>query len=533
MNSLIKSKPTSNKLLLLFFITLSLFTISAFTPASAISSTNAGTDASLQLPELVEKYSHVYNPRRKAAFKKKYFAAGKTYRATEKCPLFKLQRKGRLGFQCKKIIIVLDKKINSKLHRKIRKMAPKDILTGKFKLTGNSQGVYFKVKFLSVSIPEKQVLKLDKRISIKKSKLLSKKKLMNIIRHKKVRNYRSFKTSKECPLQKREKKLYFLCAPKVRVQFRNATSLSILKKFKFVVDEKTFSANFAFVPHSYREASIKSKNNHTSISIKLLKIPGEKIGRENQLFAYKYRKHPKPYRTASFKKWSPLWKAIWASKNKDVKTLLEQGANASWGKSSHALGRAIPMWNSKAVEYLIEAGADVNDSNAREPFLHKAAFNGNPKVIEVLVLKGANIHALDNSNRSVLHAPVLYNKYNNTIALIQLGARVNQGNDSSNLLITAAKNGNLDLVKVLITYRAKINNANPKKGYTPLHAAAYEGHLEIVKYLAEKGAYLNPVASIKTGQLYDYTHTKYTPLQRVDAKKYPDIVSYLKSKGAR
>lgn len=65
--------------------------------------------------------------------------------------------------------------------------------------------------------------------------------------------------------------------------------------------------------------------------------------------------------------------------------------------------------------------------------------------------------------------------------------------------------GHLEVVKLLVS-RSADKSCKDKLGYTPLHAAAASGHIEIVKYLLRMGAevrlvtrshvYLNEVFSI-------------------------------------
>jgi uncharacterized protein len=59
------------------------------------------------------------------------------------------------------------------------------------------------------------------------------------------------------------------------------------------------------------------------------------------------------------------------------------------------------------------------------------------------------------------------------------------------LLIYAAAHGHLDTVKMLVDRGADVN-ATDVTGWTPLHAAAYGGNPEIIRFLLSHGAKLTP-----------------------------------------
>ena len=52
----------------------------------------------------------------------------------------------------------------------------------------------------------------------------------------------------------------------------------------------------------------------------------------------------------------------------------------------------------------------------------------------------------------------------------------------------AAQNGHTNICKELLKSRAKINARGTKRADTPLHLAAFKGHLETVEYLLKKQA---------------------------------------------
>ena len=72
-------------------------------------------------------------------------------------------------------------------------------------------------------------------------------------------------------------------------------------------------------------------------------------------------------------------------------------------------------------------------------------------------------------------------------------AKVNATSKAGNTaLIWAARNGHLNIVKLLMSFDADINVVN-KKGYTALLWATQNEHYEISKKLVESGADINAV----------------------------------------
>jgi len=55
-------------------------------------------------------------------------------------------------------------------------------------------------------------------------------------------------------------------------------------------------------------------------------------------------------------------------------------------------------------------------------------------------------------------------------------------------ILTVAEVGNLDSIKILIQQDQSLIEAADDAGYTPLHEAAYAGHLDIVHYLLSQKA---------------------------------------------
>ncbi|EFO12832.2 ankyrin repeat containing protein, partial [Loa loa] len=68
------------------------------------------------------------------------------------------------------------------------------------------------------------------------------------------------------------------------------------------------------------------------------------------------------------------------------------------------------------------------------------------------------------------------------------GILIKDMNDPIEQVLTAAEDGNLDLLKDLIGNNPSLLSARDVDGYTALHRAAYSGHIDTVGYLLSIGA---------------------------------------------
>jgi len=136
---------------------------------------------------------------------------------------------------------------------------------------------------------------------------------------------------------------------------------------------------------------------------------------------------------------------------------------------------------------------------------------------------------------------------------LALGVNVNSRHffTRDTALIEAAYNGHVEIVKLLIERGANVN-LKGEAWYGPLHAAAMGGHVEIVKLLLEHGADVNifshnkplhdaamnghiEVAEILIAYGADMNAKgtdEYTPLGTAVSNRQVEMVKYLLSKGA-
>jgi ankyrin repeat protein len=177
------------------------------------------------------------------------------------------------------------------------------------------------------------------------------------------------------------------------------------------------------------------------------------------------------------------------------------------------------------LKKLLAQGIDLQvNSIYRDTPLHAAAENGWKEVVKFLIRNGAEV---DSKNRLLGGTP-LYYASNTQVAtlLIESGADVNRKHTychtssivSETVLHKAARDGNKQMVKLLISKDARLDSVNPIWG-TPLHVAARTGKLEVASILIANGADVNAVGGF----------LKQTPL---DLTKTDEMKQLLRSHGA-
>lgn len=171
------------------------------------------------------------------------------------------------------------------------------------------------------------------------------------------------------------------------------------------------------------------------------------------------------------------------------------------------------------VKRLLNGGADINthDNYGRTALL-RAADQGHLEVVNVLLDKGADLNTKDNRGETALIAAV--RKHHSEVANVLLGKGVYQEDLGALVLVVAAAEGRLEVVRLLLDKGTDVNTKD-EYGRTALMAASWEGRLEVVKLLLDKGADVN--AKDKNG---------YTAMRMATTNGGPEIVTYLEAHGA-
>jgi len=212
-----------------------------------------------------------------------------------------------------------------------------------------------------------------------------------------------------------------------------------------------------------------------------------------------------------------LW---WESKRDAVKSLVAMGARIP--ARVVALGASVGL--KEMVELSVNAGADVNARarfRQKKTLLHEAVESGHKELVQYLLDKGADINAKDRRGWTSLHMAAVAGRRELVELLLAGGADFNigdirggtalwyakeQGNEEIIELLRshgakeeaptislhqAARDGDLEQVKSLISRGADINAMDDRLAGTPLHLAAYYAHHDVVEFLISKGADVN------------------------------------------
>lgn len=148
--------------------------------------------------------------------------------------------------------------------------------------------------------------------------------------------------------------------------------------------------------------------------------------------------------------------------------------------------------NRELIESIVHRGADIHaidSKTSRLTPLHFMAYYEKTAGIQTLADHGVNLEAKEQYGRTPLHYACQFQKLAGAKALLECGADPDPVNkDGETPLYEAAQHGNLEMVKLLCEFGAdpKLPSGRTGKGATPLQKAEANGQLEIVAYFAKK-----------------------------------------------
>ena len=148
---------------------------------------------------------------------------------------------------------------------------------------------------------------------------------------------------------------------------------------------------------------------------------------------------------------------------------------------------AVRRVDVNAVRRLIEQKIDVN---AVQPdgatALHWAAHRNDVAIADLLIRAGAKVDAADEGGTTPLGLASLDASPAMVERLLKAGANPNAGRESP--VLSAARSGNVEVMKLLLAHGGDANAKEPGRGQTALMWAVAEKHAGVARVLIEQGA---------------------------------------------
>ena len=142
------------------------------------------------------------------------------------------------------------------------------------------------------------------------------------------------------------------------------------------------------------------------------------------------------------------------------------------------------------VELLIAKGADVNAKGHGGWIpLHRAIYGRQNEIVELLIAEGADVNAKDDNSDTPLDEAIIYKSPEIADLLRKHGGK-------HGTIHMAAKAGDAEAVKEFLAAGTDVKRDDP---FTPLIAAATDGHMEVIELLIANGADVNAKANDQLG----------------------------------
>ena len=220
--------------------------------------------------------------------------------------------------------------------------------------------------------------------------------------------------------------------------------------------------------------------------------------------------------------------------------------------------KTVEMGDVHGVKLFLIAGMDPNseDNHGITPLMY-AVWKDHPQIFGVLLKANANVNEKNDRGATALGYAAAHERGIMLRALLKKDVNAETVNDA---FITAAKNGNLDSLRILLDGGADIGkvgaealigasgsissdttekvvgfllelgvevNTKNKDGWAPLHGAVFKGHLSVVRTLLDGGANVNAKCECR-----QYLDGGWTPLLLAVENRRYEIVKELLDRGA-
>ena len=170
--------------------------------------------------------------------------------------------------------------------------------------------------------------------------------------------------------------------------------------------------------------------------------------------------------------------------------------------SGPALVEAVKNGDKASVQTLLEQQIDVNVSDPDgTTALHWAAHGDDPEILHLLIRAGANVNASNDYGVTPLFLACTNGNAAIVERLLKAGADPESRTAGETALMTAARTGAVDAVKVLLARGADMSATEPESGQTILMTAAAEAHPVVVQVLIAHGADVQARSTVRFSPL--------------------------------
>ena len=212
-----------------------------------------------------------------------------------------------------------------------------------------------------------------------------------------------------------------------------------------------------------------------------------------------------------------------------ILALLEEGNSAdTWIEyGEHKITPLMKAaWDGQPdiIRILLDAGAKVNAqaTDTGETALLNAVSQGNLEIVQMLLEAKADVSLKNKFDFNPFTSAVAAGNIELSRTLLKAGAGIEEGAHTLSPLQFAASSGNLDMIRFLVENGADVNRGAKKGEQTALLSAIYGAKPEAVRLLVELKADVN--AKTSSGD---------TPLSVAQNGDQTDIVEILKKAGAK
>jgi ankyrin repeat protein len=184
----------------------------------------------------------------------------------------------------------------------------------------------------------------------------------------------------------------------------------------------------------------------------------------------------------------------------NVNRLLDGGAQANVvpeGANSFPIEAAAKGGNPAIVKLLLDAGAHPDSARGSETPLWWAMLNGHQDAAVALVDGGAKVDGPMREEMMPFYFAVMHDYTDLVTKMVAHEADIHASGPQGSPLHEAAENGNLALVRLLVVTGAEINRINDL-GETPIFLAVEQSNWEVAEWFASNGGNIN--ATNKLGQ---------------------------------